>query len=537
MKRGLPEGALPAGRASAFSPLRHRLFRTIWLALLASNLGIWIQTVAAGWLMTTLVSAADMVALVQSATALPGLLFSLPGGLMADWWDRRKALLVSQALLFAGAALLALLDGTGGMTPWLLLSLIFVTGAGAALRLPAYQAVLGDMVPPRDVPQAVALGAVAYNLARAAGPALGGVIVASCGVFTAFVVGAVLNVVLCVVLLAWRPERPVSDLPREPFGRALAGGFHYLRQTRPVLATMAHCAAFTTFASALWALLPLVARDDAPDAPSRYGVLLACMGAGATLGAIGFPRLRDRLSGPPLIAVGLVAFAAGTVLPAVSPSLWLQVPGLVLAGAAWMTTLTSFNVMVQFSSASWVRARMLALYYISMHAGIAFGSWVSGVVADRAGLETALLAAALALLASLGLFPLFRLPRHSADDLAPIDDLPPADLAPGVEPGRDPIVVQVTYRVVAEDGAGFRRAMDGIRRIRARDGARRWTLAQNAGRPECWVESFEVGTWVEDQRRRRRMTMSDRETFLAARRFHRGADKPRVSRWIIRGPR
>lgn len=534
MKQGLPEDVAPAARASAFSPLRHRLFRTVWAALLASNLGIWIQTVAAGWLMTTLASSANMVALVQTATALPGLLFSLPGGLLADWWDRRNALLVSQALLFAGALLLAVLDGAGGMTPWMLLSLIFITGAGAALRLPAYQAALGDMVPPRDVPQAVALGAVAYNLARAAGPALGGLVVALSGVFAAFVVGAALNVVLCLVLLAWKPERPVSDLPREPFGRALAGGFHYLRQSPPVLITMAHCAVFTTFASALWALLPLIAKADAPDTPSRYGLLLACMGAGATLGAVGFSRLRDRISGPGCVAGGFLAFALGMFLPTASQSLWLQLPGLVLAGAAWMITLTSFNLMVQFSSAAWVRARTLALYYISMHAGIAFGSWISGLTADWIGLSPALLAAALALVAALGLFPYLRLPQHQAGDLAPVDDLPPSRLAPGVDPGRDPVIIHVAYEIAPEDAGAFRQAMAEIRRIRCRDGARRWMLVQDAARPDCWIESFETGSWVEDLRRQRRMTMSDRQIFLRARRFHRGQDKPRIDRWIRR---
>lgn len=513
------------------------MYRAIWLATLVSNLGVWIQSVGAAWLMTSIAPSADMVALVQSATALPVLLFSLLGGTFADLWDRRLVFLTGQSVVLAGALTLAVTQELQAVTPWLLLALTFVLDSGSALRQPAYQAMVGELVPREELVAAIALNSIAFNIARSVGPALGGVVVAMLGVQAAFVLNAVSNLFIIGVLLAWRRPKPTSDLPREPLLQAMAGGLRYVMGSPPILAVMARCFVFTAFAGAIWALLPLIARHDLGGGPAAYGLLLGCLGIGAVLGAIVIGPLRRRLSGEVLVGCGSAAFAVPCLVLAARPSMGTAVPALLVGGLAWMTTLSSFNVMVQLSAANWVKARALAIYFMALFGGLALGSWGWGHAAAAFGTRATLGAAGAGLLLSLVLVPLLRLPADLNRDLSPLPDIKGPALTPGLQPGSGAVAVTVEYRIEPEQAAPFVRAMRPLRRLRRRDGALRWTLYQDAGAPDRWIEAFILSSWLDDLRHQRRLTVADQDILDRVAAFHRGEQPPRVSHLIARGVR
>jgi len=527
----LPRPRLPA----SLSPFRYPMFRAIWLATLMSNMGVWIQSVGAAWLMTSITDSAPMVALVQSATALPVLLFSLFGGALADLWDRRLVFMTGQIIVLSGATLIAVLEGVGAVTPWLLLALVFVLDTGSALRQPAYQATVGDLVPRSELPMAVALNSIGFNIARSVGPAIGGLVVASFGVQASFILNAVSNIFIIGVLLAWHPKRPAEELPRERLLPAMASGLRYVGGSPTVLTVMLRCFTFTALAGAVWALLPLVARQDLGGGPSTYGVLLTSLGVGAIIGAINIGTLRRHTSGQVMVAIGTVGFAIATLVLGLMQSLGAVVPALILGGAAWMTTLSSFNVMVQLSAANWVKARVLSIYQMSLFGGLALGSWGWGHAADAIGTGRALTIAGGLLLSSLVLALRFRLPANIAPDLSPITALPRPTLAPGVDVGPGAVAVTVEYDVEPTNAAAFSSAMRRLRRLRRRDGAVRWTLYQDAANPSRWVEAFVLRSWLDDLRHQRRTTMADRGTLELIRSFHRGTEPPRVSHLLARG--
>jgi MFS family permease len=532
-----PGGPLRPRLPASLGPFRYPMYRAIWLATLASNLGVWIQSVGAAWLMTTIAPSADMVALVQSATALPVLLFSLFGGTLADLWDRRLVFLTGQLVVMGGAIALAVMQGVGAVTPWLLLALTFVLDSGSALRQPAYQATVGELVPRSELVAAIALNSIAFNVARSVGPALGGVVVAAFGVQAAFVLNAACSLAIIGVLLAWRRPRQPSDIPREPVPRAMLGGLRYAWGSPTILRVMLRCFVFTAAAGSLWALLPLVARQDMGGGPTAYGVLLGCLGLGAIGGAVAIGALRRRLGGEVLVAMGSAAFALPCLAIAAAPTLWVAVPSLVVGGAAWMTTLSSFNVMVQLSTADWVKARALSVYFMSLFGGLALGSWGWGHAAAAFGTQAALAGAGAALLASLALAAFVRLPRDLGKDLSPLRHAPAPALAPGLQPGTGAVAVTVEYRVEPSRAAEFVRAMRPLRRLRLRDGALRWTLYQDAAEPGRWIEAFVLGSWLDDLRHQRRLTVADRVVLDRVAAFHRGEGPPRASHLIARGTR
>lgn len=527
----LPRPRLPA----SLSPFRYPMFRAIWLATLMSNMGVWIQSVGAAWLMTSITDSAPMVALVQSATALPVLLFSLFGGALADLWDRRLVFMTGQIIVLSGATLIAVLEGAGAVTPWLLLALVFILDTGSALRQPAYQATVGDLVPRSELPMAVALNSIGFNIARSVGPAIGGLVVAGFGVQASFILNAVSNVFIIGVLLMWRPKRPVDELPREHLLPAMVSGLRYVGGSPTVLTVMLRCFVFTGLAGAVWALLPLVARQDLGGGPSTYGILLTSLGVGAIIGALNIGTLRRRTSGQVMVALGTTCFAVATLVAGLMQSLYAVVPALVLGGAAWMTTLSSFNVMVQLSAANWVKARVLSIYQMSLFGGLALGSWGWGHAAEALGTGQALAIAGAGLLASLVLGFRFRLPANIAPDLSPITALPRPTLAPGVDAGPGSVAVTVEYDVDPAKAAAFSAAMRSLRRLRKRDGAVRWTLYQDAAKPSRWVEAFLLPSWLDDLRHQRRATMADRGTLDRVRSFHQGTEAPRVSHLLARG--
>ena len=521
---------------SALAPFRHETFRSVWIASLASNFGSLIQAVGAAWMMTAIARSSDMVALVQASTALPIMLFSLASGAVADLFDRRKVMLVAQGFMLAVSAALTACAWFGLLTPWLLLGFTFLIGCGTALNNPAWQASVGDMVPRADVPAAVTLNGVGFNLARSVGPAVGGAIVALAGAAGAFAVNTLSYFALIFVLARWKPEARPDALPREPFVSAMTSGLRYVAMSPNIETVMLRSFVFGFTAIAILALLPLVARDIVSGGPLLYGVLLGAFGIGAVGGAFAGGFLRRTLSGERIVRLAFVGFAACASIAALSPSVWITAPALLLGGACWVLALSLFNVTVQMSTPRWVVGRALSLYQTATFGGMALGSWVWGIAAESRGVEVALLAAAALMIAGALIGLRLPLPELGDLDLDPLGRWRLPQLALDVQPRSGPIKIIVEYRIREADGPAFLNVMTERRRIRRRDGARQWTLMRDLEKADIWVETYHLPTWAEYVRHNGRATNADAAVTERLRALHAGTAPPLVHRLIVRPP-
>ena len=517
------------GGTSAWSPLHHPLFRALWVATVVSNVGTWMQNVGAAWLMTSLAPSPMMVALVQAATSLPVFLVGLPAGALADVVDRRWLLLWTQGWMLATATVLGMVSLTGIITPWSLLALTFALGLGAALNAPAWQAIVPELVPRADLPAAIALNSIAFNIARAIGPALGGIVVALAGAGTVFLLNAASFLGVMGVLYRWQRAAPLSRWPPEHVVGAMRAGLRYVRYAPPLRAVLVRAGVFMLCGSALWALLPLVARNELGLTAAGYGLLLGALGAGAVGGAVLLPRVRQQTTADTLVAGATVVFAVVTLALAYLHDIALLCIVMFVGGAAWMLLMATFNVAVQTAVPEWVRARALAVYLLVFQGGIAAGSALWGTVAARAGLSMALLGAAVGLLGGLLAMVRYRLVTGDAVDLTPSLHWPEPIVTRTLQPEDGPVLVMVEYQIDPVQAEAFVRAMDAVRLERRRDGAMRWGLFSDAAAPSRYVETFLVESWVEHLRQHARVTMGDRAVQERAQAFHIGTTPPVVS--------
>src|SRR6185503_5233412 len=383
-----------SGAPSALSPFKYPVFRSIWIASLLSNFGSLIQSVGASWMMHSIAPSPDMVALVQASVSLPIMLLSLVAGAMADNMDRRRVMLGAQSFMLCVSVALSVCAWKGLIGPWSLLLFTFSIGCGSAFFAPAWQASVGDMVPRPEVPGAVALNSMGFNIARSVGPAIGGAIVATAGAAAAFGVNAASYIALLIVLARWKRPPRTAALPSETLGIAMAAGIRYVAMSPNIRTVLLRAAVFGFGASSILALLPLVAKHLVSGGPLTYGLLLGAFGVGAVSGALGAARLREKLSTEAIVRWAGCILALAAALVALSTFIALTMAALLLAGAGWVLSLSTFNVSVQLSAPRWVVARALALYQMAAFGGLAAGSWVWGEVAADVGISTALLIAA-----------------------------------------------------------------------------------------------------------------------------------------------
>jgi MFS family permease len=520
--------------SSTFAPLRHETYRTIWFASLASNFGGLIQAVGAAWMMTVITSSEDMVALVQTSTALPIMLFSLISGALADNYDRRRIMLTAQSAMLVVSILLTACAIIGWITPGLLLFFTFLIGCGTALNNPSWQASVGDMVPRADLPEAVTLNSMGFNITRSVGPAIGGAIVAAAGAAAAFAVNALSYIALLYVLFRWRPSTPASTLPRETLGSAIFAGLRYVSMSPNLEKILLRGLVFGIGASSIQALLPVVALDLVSGGPLTYGFMLGAFGIGAIGGAVLSTRLREMFSSETIIRLAFSGFAFSAVIAALSPSAVLTSAGLLVAGACWVSALSLFNIIVQLSTPRWVVGRALSLYQTVTFGGIAGGSWLWGVAADRYGLSNALLMSAAVLLFGVVIGLRFSMPAFATLNLDPLNRFIEPALGLDITPRSGPIVIQVDYQIADDNLAEFMTLMEERRRIRIRDGARNWALMRDLENPGLWTETYHTPTWVEYIRHNQRRTQADAENTDRLRVLHRGEGLPHVHRMIER---
>jgi MFS family permease len=523
-------------RAPVLAPLRNRTYRALWVASLASNFGGLVQAVGAAWMMTSITNSAHMVALVQASTTLPIMVFSLASGAIADSFNRRGVMLIAQGFMLVVSAALAIAAWLGLLTPWSLLAFTFLVGCGTALHNPSWQASVGDIVARGDVPAAVALNSVGFNLTRSVGPAIGGAIVAAAGAAAAFAVNAFSYLGLIAVLLLWKPSIPVSPLPRERLGAAMGAGVRYVAMSPNIARVLLRSFLFGLTSVAVMALLPLVARDLVQGGPLTYGILLGTFGIGAVGGAFLAGILREHLSSEAIARIAFAGFAACSAMLALSGSGWLSGLGSAVGGAAWVLALSLFNVTVQLSTPRWVLGRALALYQTATFGGMALGSWMWGAVAEAHGLPEALMAAAAAMVLAGAVGLPVPLPGRADLNLDPLNRFTEPEVGIDLQPRSGPISVLIEYVIDEADIPEFLDAMAARQRVRRRDGARHWSLLRDVEDPRLWLESYQTPTWVEYVRHNQRRTQEDAALSDRILALHRG-DLPRVHRRIVRQPR
>ena len=526
-------GRAASWRAATLSPFRHRIFLLIWVASLVSNFGAVIQTVGASWLMTTLAPSPDMVALIQAGTALPIMLLSLPAGAAADVFDRRLVMLTAQVFMLLTSLALVITSTLGIVSTGLLLGLTFLIACGSALNGPAWQSSVGDQVPRSDISAAVSLNALNFNIARSVGPAIGGLLVASFGPPSTFLVNVLSYVALILVLLTWRHPKAPNDLPPERIASAVMTGVRYARRSSSIRRVVVRGTIFGLLGAALWALLPLVARNLLSGGPVIYGLLLGALGGGAILGALGAAWMRQRFPTQLIVDAGSLAFGVACIVAALSPTLLLTMAFLTIGGAAWVTTLSTFNISVQLSVPRWVVGRAVAVYQTTTFGGMAIGSWIWGVVADQIGIVPTLVGTGVALGLSLAIGVLLPIPTAGSANLDPWRDPSDSEEAVTIAPLSGPVVTTLEYRVAEADRTAFAAFMlRSMRPMRERDGALRWTLLQDVAEREIWIERFQNPTWLDYLRQNHRRTVSDHDLEVRALAFHQSAAPPRVRHFL-----
>ncbi len=527
-----PEAAAPTAAAGAsWGALHYRVFRLLWIATVISNIGSWMYNAASGWLMTSLDPSPLIVSLVQVANSLPLFLLALPAGALADMLDKRRLILALEILASIFSAVFAFLVARHTVTPVLLLTFAFLVSALAALETPAWQAIVPLLVPQQSLSSAVAVNSLGVNISRVIGPALGGVIILGLGIAAPFWLDAVSNVGVVAVIWWWCPSaRPAHALPAERLTAAIRTGVRYARNSAPLRATLVRSVGFFLFASAYWALLPVLARSQLHGGATLYGVLLAAIGAGAVGGALLLPRAKRRSGADGVIVLGEIGTAAALLLFALATDAPLALLACLLAGVSWIAVLASLNVSAQVALPEWVRGRGLAAYVTVFFGTMTAGSALWGLAAEWLGMPPALAVAAVGALLAMLITRRWKLHSGPEADLTPSMHWPDPVLSGQVAQDAGPVLVTVEYHVAAENRQAFLTALERQAHERRRDGAYAWQVFQDTAHPERILEIFLVDSWLEHLRQHQRVTRADRLVEEHVRRLAR--EPPRVTHYI-----
>jgi MFS family permease len=517
--------------ASGFAPLRQKVFAVLWAATIIGNIGSFMRDVASAWLVTDLSGAPAAVALVQAAATLPIFLLAIPAGVLSDILDRRRFLIAIQLLLGLVSLALMALAGSGQLSVSSLVGLTFLGGVGAALMAPTWQAIVPELVNKADLKSAVALNSLGINISRAIGPALGGLLLATFGAAVTYGADVLSYVVVIIALFWWRRAAGADDVLSERFAGAFRAGLRYARASRELHVVLIRAAIFFACASAVWALLPLVARDLLGGGASFYGVLLGAVGAGAIGGAILLPRLRDRFDADGLLFLSGALTAAVMALLALPPPQWLAIAILLVLGMAWIVALTTLNGVAQSILPNWVRGRALAVYLTVFNGAMTAGSLGWGAVAEAVGIRGTLLIGAGALLVAALIMHRIKLPKGEAD-LAPSNHWPEPLTAAAIDNDRGPALILIEYRVSQAGRTAFLKAIRELSVERRRDGAYGWGITEDTADPEKLVEWFMVSSWAEHLRQHRRVSKADADLQQEVRRFHVGESGPVVRHFL-----
>ncbi|MDI7864203.1 MFS transporter [Rhizobiaceae bacterium n13] len=515
----------------SFAPLRQPVFAVLWAATVLGNTGSFMRDVASAWLMTDLSASPAAVAMVQAAGTLPIFLLAIPAGVLTDILDRRRFLIVVQLLLASVSITLMALSYTGMLSVSALIGLTFLGGIGAALMGPTWQAIVPELVPRQDVKSAVALNSLGINIARSIGPAAGGLLLAAFG--AAFTYGAdVASYFVVIAALIWWPRaKNANDELAEGFFGAFRAGLRYTRASRPLHVVLLRAAIFFAFASAVWALLPLVARQLLGGDAGFYGILLGAVGAGAIGGALVMPKLREHLDADGLLLGSAIVAAVVMGALSLAPPQWLAVVILLFLGAAWITALTTLNGAAQAVLPNWVRGRGLAVYLTVFNGAMTAGSLGWGAVGEVAGVSGTLLIGAVGLLVAAVAMHRLKLPAGDTD-LVPSNHWPEPLVAEPVAHDRGPVLILIEYNVEKHHRSAFLHALDGLSQERRRDGAYGWGVTEDSADPQKIVEWFMVESWAEHLRQHKRVSNADADVQGKVLAYHSGTERPVVRHFL-----
>ncbi len=538
-----PAVDLPPAGTSGFAPLRIPLFRDRWVASTVSGVGTWMQDTAATWLMTALTGSPLLIALMQTAASAPVLLLGVFAGATADIFERRRLLIFWQTWQMVAVALMAVLALGGIIGPVALLALTFLMNIGSAMNNPAWQAIVPELVPREELPNAVSLAAASNNLARAVGPALGGLLVAafvkaSTGAGWVFALNAGSFAAVIWVLYVWK-RKPLfkSALPAERVMGSVETGWRYLRHAPGLQAVFLRSFLFTFSVAAVWSLLSLIAKREfahsSISGAMGYGILNGSMGLGAVIAAVLLAPVRARFSSDAILAAASVQYIATLLVLGFVHSVSLDILFLIAGGFAWTSTMSTLNVSVQLTSPGWVQARSLGMYQMVFQGGLALGSVVWGYVAEHTSVTTAMASSAALMAIALPLTLRLHVLRGAPPDLSPYQwkrPVPHLQLEPAPEDG--PVRILVDYTVPAERYNEFVIAVHKLRDVRLRTGSIRWGIFRDGNDPERLEESFVMESWLDYLRSRERMTTADAELLQTVRAIHKGDDLPRVTHQV-----
>ena len=512
---------------SAWSPLRQGGFRALWLASFAALTGSWISDSTAAWLMTSLSGSPLMVALVSSAITLPILMMALPAGALADLFDRRSVLMVTQVWVTLTALALFAVTLADRMSAELLLVLTFAHGIGSAIRFPVQAAMTPGLVTRAELPSALALHGVTFNGARVIGPVIAGLLLGWIGGAWVFLICAAIAAATTFAFARVDSQQRTSSLPNERFVAAMRLGIQYARQSPAVVAALAQISLYTFFAVIMQALLPLVARDRLGGDAGTYTLLLSAMGFGAIAGVMAMPVLRRRLSPDQMLAVFTILQAAGTALLSQATNPWLAAPAAFAGGAAWTAIFNVLNVTTQTALPDWVRARGTAVFLASGMIGATAGAVAWGQAAAFSSIERALEIAAVGALIGFALLRRrYRLSSLREVDLTPASVTPEFASGVTIEDGQGPVLVTIDYQIAPARAEEFAEVMADSRRWRLRHGALHWGLYRDVSDPGRYVEHFLVDSWVDRLRQIERLTAEDIALRDRKNEFHLGAEPP-----------
>ena len=520
-------------RASTWGPLRIPVFRTLWLVWLASNTCMWMNDVAAAWLMTSLTTSPTLIAAVQTASSLPVFLLGLPSGALADIIDRRRYFMVTQFWIAANAAVLFAVAAAGALTAPVLLLLVFTNGIGLAMRWPVYAAILPEVVSRERLGEALALNAVAVNTSRVIGPLLAGAIIQAMGEAYVFAINFAISILAGVVLYRWKRETKPSVLPGERFIGAMRLGFQFVRESRRMRDALVRTAGFFIHSTAVFALLPLVAKSLG-GGPGTYTLLLASLGGGAVFAATQLPRIRTRWNRDDITFWGSILNALGIAVLAVAPNSWVAAPAQFVSGAAWILVANSVTIAAQLALPDWVRARGMSIYQMAIMGGSAFGAILWGKLAELTSIHVSLGVAAASMLVALAFTRHRKL--EGSEDLTPTHPFEEPVPARPVELDEGPVMVTIEYQIDPARSAEFDVVMSETRSSRLRAGAVSWGLFEDLQRPGRWVEYFACDTWADYLRRFDRFTAADERLQQRRHALHIAEGPPRISRFVARHP-
>jgi MFS family permease len=523
-------------RASAWAPLRNSTFRMLWLVWVTSNICMWMNDVAAAWLMTSLTTSPTLIALVQTASALPVFLLGLPSGALADIVDRRRYFMVTQFWVATNAAVLFAVSLADLLTANVLLLLVFTNGIGLAMRWPVFAAIVPELVPRPQLPAALALNAVAVNFSRVIGPLVAGAIIASAGDEYVFALNFVLSVCAAVAISRWKRESKPSVLPGERFIGAMRLGWQYVRESQRMRDALVRTSVFFLHASALFALMPLVAKRFGEGGAYTYTVLLSCLGIGAISAATQLPRFRSRWNRDDLAFRGTIAQGLATAVVAFAPSEWIAAVAMVVAGMAWIMVANSVTISAQLALPDWVRARGMAIYQMCIMGGTALGAVIWGKLAELTSVPVSLATCGATLLVALLLTKHRVLEGPGDEDLTPTHPWQEPVPAREMRPDEGPVMITIEYLIDPARGPEFESIMAESRSARLRQGAVSWGLFEDSQLLGRYVEYFACDTWVDYLRRFDRFTAMDERIQEMRYAFHLGTEPPKISRFIAKHP-